>query len=430
MQFDSTTRTVRRLASDPTTIAGDVAILGAGIAGISAAIECARLGLQVILIDGQPKLGGQSVMSVIGTFCGLFSNGPKPYQVTHGIADEILRALTAEDAVNFMYGRRNTCIVQYDEVKLARWIERAILAQANIRVLSGALLRRVERQDRWVQSLEISHRFGDLSVQATQFIDASGDAAIAWQAGLACREPIAPVLGTNMFVLEGLTADATLDREDVERRLQAKGVSYGLSRLDGFVFTIAGSGRALVNMTHLETPLEPLAFSSQNLEGRAAADRVFAFLRAEFPEALGNANIRTYGQLGVRQTRWITARHHMTVEEVREQVRYDDTILRCSWPIELHQNQAEAYWEVFDDEHMHYAPLRSLTPDESDNLVAIGRCIDGDVAALASVRVMGPCIAMGAAAAHTIDLAGSGSVHQVDIRALQGRLRDNLERRD
>jgi hypothetical protein len=67
---------------------------------------------------------------------------------------------------------------------------------------------------------------------------------------------------------------------------------------------------------------------------------------------------------------------------------------------------------------------------QADNLVAAGRCIDGDPAALASVRVMGPCIAMGAAAAQALDLAGAGSVRQVDIAALQARLADNLERRD
>jgi hypothetical protein len=431
MEINSNTN-IARLEDKSSThdVAAEIAIVGAGIGGISAALECARLGHRVILIDGQANLGGQSVMGLIGTFCGLFSNGPKPYQVTHGIADEILAALQAEDAAQFMYGRRNTCIVQYDDVALARWIEKSVEAESNIQVLTGAVLRVVKRQGRKIESLSIAHRFGDVRVSAEHFIDASGDAAVAWQAGLACREPEIPVLGTNMFVLEGVNEDADLDRDEVERALKNSGPDYGLERLDGFVFAIAGTGRALVNMTHLETPLDPLGFSAQGLAGRAAADRVVNFLQAEFPAALGQATVRNYGQLGVRQTRWITGRHHMTVDEVRAETRYDDAILRCSWPIELHHDKSEAYWEVFDDDHMHYAPLRSMTPDESDNLIAVGRCIDGDVAALASVRVMGPCIAMGAAAAHAIDLAGAGSVHQVDIATLQGRLSDNLERTD
>lgn len=43
---------------------------------------------------------------------------------------------------------------------------------------------------------------------------------------------------------------------------------------------------------------------------------------------------------------------------------------------------------------------------------------------------MGPCIAMGSAAAQAFDLAGAGAVGQIDIAALQARLADNLERCD
>ena len=51
------------------------------------------------------------------------------------------------------------------------------------------------------------------------------------------------------------------------------------------------------------------------------------------------------------------------------------------------------------------------------------------MSALSAIRVMGPCIAMGAAAAHALDLAGTGAVHAIDLAALQRRLADNLDRR-
>jgi hypothetical protein len=37
---------------------------------------------------------------------------------------------------------------------------------------------------------------------------------------------------------------------------------------------------------------------------------------------------------------------------------------------------------------------------------------------------------MGTAAAHSLDLAGNGAVYEVDMKILQQRLHDNLERRD
>jgi hypothetical protein len=69
-----------------------------------------------------------------------------------------------------------------------------------------------------------------------------------------------------------------------------------------------------------------------------------------------------------------------------------------------------------------------MTPPGAHNLVAAGRCVDGDAAALSSVRVMGPCAAMGAAAAHALDLAArsGASVHDVDPDQLAERLAANL----
>jgi len=55
---------------------------------------------------------------------------------------------------------------------------------------------------------------------------------------------------------------------------------------------------------------------------------------------------------------------------------------------------------------------------------------DADSHALSAIRVMGPCIAMGAAAAHALDLAGRGSVHSIDLQKFQHGLRDNLDRKD
>jgi len=428
----TTTRVVRRaLPAAPQHVGADICVLGAGIAGISAALEASRLGHKVALVDALPALGGQAVNSIIGTFCGLFSNGPRGYQLTHGIADEILRELGAQGALHYRRGGpSNTTVVMYDEIALSRWIENAI-ENAGITALLGAILRGVRRDGDRISEIDLATRFGDVRLSATGFVDASGDANLAWQAGFACREHAAgAIFGTQMMVIEGINEEAQPTRSELVARARATAHDYGLVRTDGFAFAFPGRGTALVNLTHVETPLEPLAASRNALAGKTQADRVLCFLRREFPETFGSARVRSYGLPGIRQTRWIMGRYHLTVDDVRAGRSFSDAVARTSWPIELHDSPEGYVWEPFPDDHVHYVPLRSLVPAEAANIVAAGRCIDADSAALSSVRVMGPCIAMGAAAAHALDLAGSGSVAQLDIAALRARLRDNIERTD
>jgi hypothetical protein len=407
----------------------DICVVGAGIAGTSAALQAARLGRRVAIIDGLPALGGQAVNSVISTFCGLFSNGTHGYQFTYGIADEILNDLEKQDRALFYRNGPITTVVYYDEIALGRWIERAIEAAGTV-PLVGAVLREVSVEGRRIAKLLFATRYGDVTVKATGFIDATGDAALAWNAGLACREPIgAKVFGTQMVILENIHESHAPQKAEISARMKEKAGDYGLHRREGLGFIIPGRGVAAMNMTHVETPLDPLEASRKALEGKDQADRAVDFLKTEFPSCFGEARIRAYGFPGIRQTRWMKAVHQLTAEEVCAGTRFEDAIGRTAWPIELHDHAQGHQWVTFAEDHVHYIPLRSLISPDADNLVAAGRCMDGDVAALSSVRVMGPCMAMGMAAAHALDLAGSGSVHQIDPAALRSRVRDNIEGR-
>jgi len=421
------TRIIRRAASPGTVVEADIAVIGAGIAGIAAALTAAKLGRKVVIADSLPVLGGQAVNSVIGLFAGLFSNGHDGTQLTRGIADDILRDLDAQGALHWRRGPPHK-VVLYDEVALARWIEEAV-RKAGITVLLGAVMREVEVEGQGrIKAVRFAHRCGDVELRAKGFVDASGDAALCWQAGFACREfGDGPIYGSQMVVLEHVNEAALPTREEIAARQAEKAASYGMLRHDGFAFPFLGRGLALVNMTHIETPMEPLAFSAMPLEGRHQADKAIAFLKGEYPAAFGAARVRTYGFPGIRQTRWIVGRQQVTADEVRAGVRFPDAIARTAWPIELHSHAEGYIWQPFPPEHMHYVPFGSLVPAEAENVVAAGRCIDGDAAALSSVRVMGPGMAMGMAAAHALDLAGAGSVQQIDVGALLGRVRENVE---
>ena len=413
-------------AADPAehAVSADVCVVGAGIAGLSAAVESARLGREVVLVDALPVLGGQMVNSLIGLFCGVYGNAPEHRRLTHGILDEIFAAL--EPTGDMFHRVGHTTTVGYDEVRLGRWVEDTVRAHG-IRVLTGAALTGVQRDGSRVGPVRFATRYGTVDVDATSFVDASGDAALAWAAGLECRLPDREIYGSQQLVVENLDESQRPDPADLAGRVGAKAGEYGLMRHDGLAFFFPGRGTAVLNMTHIRAPLDPIAAAEAQMEGKAQADRVVAFLRAEFPEVFGKATVRSYGLPGRRQTRWMAAVHQLTVDEVRAGVRFPDAVARTAWPIELHDSPEGYVWETFGPDHVHYVPLRSMLPPGADNLLAAGRCVDGDAAALSSVRVMGSCAAMGHAAAHALDLAGTASVHDVAHRALRARIRENVE---
>jgi len=165
------TREVHRPASGgPRVVKADVCVLGAGISGVAAALESAKLGRKVIIVDGAPSLGGQAIGSIIGTLIGLYSHGPNPFQVTHGIADELVADLDAEGSL--VTHRNITVTYQYDEVRLARWIERKIQA-AGVQAIVGAVLTGVGFSNRRVTHIDFATRYGAVRVEAQGFVDAS-----------------------------------------------------------------------------------------------------------------------------------------------------------------------------------------------------------------------------------------------------------------
>ncbi len=143
------------------------------------------------------------------------------YQLTHGIADEIIRDLGAAGKLHYRWGEWNS--VMYDEIALSRWIEEAVRA-AGITVILGAVLREVTREERRITSIDLSTRYGDIHLTATGFVDATGDAALTWQAGLPCQEPAeVSVYGTQMVVLEGVDESHYPTREEVYAHQKRKG---------------------------------------------------------------------------------------------------------------------------------------------------------------------------------------------------------------
>src|SRR5436190_13901265 len=181
MDSDISTRSVRRTATrDTREVSCDICVVGAGISGVAAALEAAKLGRKVVIVDAAPALGGQAIGSIIGTIIGLYTHGPTPYQITHLVADEMIRDLDAEGSLYRRKSMTSTVTFLYDEVRLGRWLETRI-DKAGVTAIVGAVLTCVSVDSQSVQHVDFATRFGSVRIRAAGYVDASGDATLTYE---------------------------------------------------------------------------------------------------------------------------------------------------------------------------------------------------------------------------------------------------------
>jgi flavin-dependent dehydrogenase len=281
LRLDAVTRPASGSVHEITT---DVCVVGAGIAGCSAAIESARLGRSVVLVDSLPLIGGQMVHSLIGLFCGVFGNAPEYTQLTHGLFDDIFASLAPSGELYFSRGHTTT--VFYNEVALGRWLERTV-RDLGIQVVTGAVLGDVALRDGFVTGADFATRYGHVRVRAAGYVDASGDAVLTWRAGLPCWVPSRPIYGSQQVIVENLDEAHKPESGEIDALFAARGEEFGLLRRGGLAFFFPGRGTAVLNVTHIDAPLDPLDAARAMFEGarpggrgdRAAQDRVPEGLR-------------------------------------------------------------------------------------------------------------------------------------------------------
>ncbi|HUH40651.1 MAG TPA: FAD-dependent oxidoreductase, partial [Castellaniella sp.] len=157
----------------------DVVVLGAGAAGVSAAIAAARGGARTVLIDAGPIPGGELIsgMAIDGALNG---NGE---WIMGGIGREILAE--CERLGGYIGPLNDWRLIWYvcldpEVMKLA--VARC-LARAGVQLLLHTFATDVVGQEDTVQGLRIINKQGRGVVRAPVFIDCSGDADIVKGAG-------------------------------------------------------------------------------------------------------------------------------------------------------------------------------------------------------------------------------------------------------
>jgi hypothetical protein len=420
----------------------DLLVLGGGPAGIAAAVTAARAGAKTLLVERYGFLGGAGTASMVSNFCGLFAHDAagNVTQVTHGIADEILERLAAREALaKPMSSRRFPVTTQAYDIAAFKIVLDEMLAEAGVRVLFHTMGVGVIAAGRRVQSVVIESKSGRAVVQASEYIDASGDADLAtW-----CGVPYSVGDGaghmqfpTTMFRVgqvdhERAQRDGVPHMEELMTEAEQSG-RFHFARRSAVVRPQPHATEYRVNITQVRTPdgfavsgLDVDELSYGEADGRHQASDFARFLRECVPGFEKSYLLELAPQLGIRETRRIRGAYELTASDVLSAANFDDTIGVNPWPIEEHVAGDISFDEI-PGRGFHEIPYRSIVTNEIDNLLVVGRCASTDHRAQAATRVSGACFVMGEAAGSAVSLAleRGGSVADVPVPVLQERLRN------
>jgi ribulose 1,5-bisphosphate synthetase/thiazole synthase len=432
----------------------DVVVCGAGPAGMAAAIAAARNGATVALLERYGFLGGNFTVASVGTLCGLYvRTAPETFDhVTGGFARSFSDQLCAQGAGIGPYPFKDTAVMLYVPWQAKRLADHLITETPEaerITLLLHALVSDVivDDQTHALRGVVVASKQGPKVVLGKVVIDATGDADIACCAGVevAMGGTDGRQFGSMQFTMQNVNVEAAMAAG--LGRLSDEIAAHGdhLTRDGGAVIPTFRPGEVLGAMVRLTRDGKPLDATDLfdltygELEGRRRAEEAFAFLQAHMP-GFGDAFLAdTATQQGVRETRHIHGRYQLTGGDIERSARFDDAIASAAWPREYHVRGRGTEYEFRPDGETYQIPYRCLVPDagaDVDGLAAVpmnllmaGRCISADHHALASCRVMAPCMAMGEAAGTAAAMAvlDAGPDDTIDLGSIpMGPLQDTL----
>ena len=151
----------------------DLAVIGGGFAGVAAALAAARGGAKVLIVEKSNCLGGAAVNCLVNPFMPFYTEiDGKRVDLSTGIFKEICDGLESRQALS----KRS-----FLEEEL-KYILNEMVIEANIDLLFHAYIYAVEKNDKEISLIKVATKSGTMCIEANYFIDATGDAQLAYLA--------------------------------------------------------------------------------------------------------------------------------------------------------------------------------------------------------------------------------------------------------
>jgi hypothetical protein len=392
----------------------DVCVVGGSCTGVFAAVRAARLGARVALVERQGFFGG--VATLVCTWHTLM-DAAFERQIIAGLTAEVLERLRARDALFEDPGNPSRGYVfRPGELKL---VLDDLVGESGVRPrLHTQFVATAGAGDR-AEAAIIEDKTGRRAIRARAFIDATGDGDLCRRLGLADHRYDALLPPTTCAFLAGCPEGPPVN---IGAAVREHGEEFGLA--EGFVWGSVLPGTDVYMLAGTRVPEVDCSVAEEltaaEIDGRRQVRAIMDLLRKHHPSPAVLYDLPA--TIGIRDTRHIRGQHQVTGEEVLYGRRFEDAVVNGSYRVDVHHQDrpgvtfryldgTEVYlapgrpketgrWRepVDRDPTFYQAPLRSLIPAGSENVLAAGRMLDADRTAFSALRVMVNTNQMGEAA--------------------------------
>ncbi|MFC1718005.1 FAD-dependent oxidoreductase [Candidatus Poribacteria bacterium] len=416
----------------------DVVVVGGGPTGVATAIAAARLGREVLLIEGMGCLGGIGTSAELAVFLG-FSDGKNV--LVGGVGREIRDKLyeCGGFSPDSKYERWNWAVYQTEVLKR---LYDDLITEAGIHLLLFTHLVDVERKGERVSSVILSSKSGLFAVRGKIFVDATGDGDLCAMAGVPFEK------GDEQGRTQAPTLCSQLTGVDWERHrewrqqggtqeqflreaFEAGVLPYYDPHLPGIYQSHHNAGIGNVGHVYGVDGTDMLSLTQGMLKGRKLVQCYVEYYRKYIPGFEQAELVNTGALLGIRETRRILGDYVLNLEDFKRRAYFSDEIGRHSYPVDMHSPSPEAedqrrFEEDFaklryEPGESYGIPYRCLIPRNVSNVLVGGRCFSADRYIQGSARVMSGCFIMGQAAGTAAAMAVERGVKTRDVNPAELR---------
>jgi hypothetical protein len=343
----------------------DIAVVGSGAAGIAAAVSAARAGCATLLLDRRAAAGGTGGFSGLTTLCGLFDD--EGGWLNDGFAREFAGMLAETPPLRM----GKVWVLPYRPEKFRELAATLLASTPNLQTrwntpLAGAVVE--------------GNRIAGLNgIHVGAVIDCSGTAEVARDIGADC-------LATD----ETTQAPAVIFPLGNVRR-ELKTPSFVIQAL----LPLARAG--LPTLSFQPSP-DPHTFTVKFTGRPEQVPQIIEVLQTQVNGFENCLTPWTEFTATARAGRMIVGQYVLTGTDVLAARKFHDRAVRCAWPIEQWSAEGRTRLRYLPEGAHYEIPARSLRAASMQNLFMAGKVISADVDGIASARVMGCCLATGAAA--------------------------------